>query len=346
MKFIHCADVHLDSPLQGVANAKLRREELFDSLSRLFSYAQNINADGIIIAGDLFDGVATEATIKNVAQLFNDSNLPIYVLKGNHGKGDAYLALQQQTKPNVHYFGKEWTTFEMDSTRICGAELDCVTDSQKWQSFSLDANKYNIVVLHGDVDSPNYGHINKNAIASSNANYVALGHRHFFATHKAGKVPMVYSGVLEARGFDENQPTGFVVIDTDANSYNFVPQSIRKVQTITVDATSCNNDVQMQARVDDALQGFDSRNYLNLVVVGTLNKDISLPRLKEKLNGRAFAIRLENLTAVDLDIDAIMQEQSLRGEFARQAMQIEDFALRNQVLRLGITALMGGEVDL
>ena len=346
MKFIHCADIHLDSPLQGVANAKLRRQELFDALCRMFVYAQNINVDGIIIAGDLFDGGVSEATVKNVAQLFNDSNLPIYVLKGNHGKDSGYFALQQQTNANVRYFGSDWTMFSIGNVCICGAELDCVTDSQKWQSFALDANKYNIVVLHGDVDSPVYGHINKNVLASSNANYVALGHRHFFATHKAGKVPMVYSGVLEARGFDENQPTGFVVIDTDQHAYTFVQQAIRKVETIRLDVSPCANDVQLKSLVNAVLQSFDSRNYLNLVLCGTLNKDISLSRLANSLQGQAFALRIQNDTTFDIDVQSLEGEQSLRGEFVRQAMQIDDVAVRNQVLKLGITALLGEEVDL
>ena len=346
MKFIHCADIHLDSPLQGVANAKVRRQELFDALYKMFVYAQNINADGIIIAGDLFDGAVSESTVKNVAQLFNDSNLPIFVLKGNHGNDGGYFALQQQTNANVYYFGNDFTYYTLGDVCICGVELDGVTDQAKWEKFSVDESNYNIVVLHGDVDSQAYGLISKDALARSKANYVALGHRHFFATHKAGKVPMVYSGVLEARGFDENQPTGFVVIDTDQRTHTFVQQAIRKVETIQIDVSSCTNDVQLTSLINTILQPFDSRNYLNLVLVGTLNKDISLAHVMSSLKGRAFALRLQNDTRFDIDVATLSAEQSLRGEFVRQAMAIPDATLRNQVLRLGITALLGEEVDL
>ena len=346
MKFIHCADIHLDSPLQGVANANLRRQELFNALSNMFVYAQNINADGVIIAGDLFDGAVSESTVKNVAQLFNDSNLPVFVLKGNHGKDSGYFALQQQTNSNVHYFGSEWTTYEVGSVRICGIELDGVTDQSKWQHFGLDSNKYNVVVLHGDVDSQAYGLIHKEALANSNVNYVALGHRHFFATHKAGKVPMVYSGVLESRGFDENQPSGFVVIDSDTNSYSFVQQAIRSICNVTVDATNIANDVQLFNAVANQTANVSARDYLNLTIVGTLNKDVSLSRLKDNLAGKHFALRLQDQTTVAFDINTLSAERSLRGEFVRLALQIEDERARNDVLRLGVTALMDEEVSL
>ena len=35
MKIIHTADVHLDSPLAGVADGKLRRRELLRALSNV-----------------------------------------------------------------------------------------------------------------------------------------------------------------------------------------------------------------------------------------------------------------------------------------------------------------------
>ena len=346
MKFIHCADIHLDSPLQGVANAKLRRQELFDALYKMFVYAQNINADGIIIAGDLFDGAVSESTVKNVAQLFNDSNLPIFVLKGNHGNDGGYFALQQQTNANVYYFGNDFTYYTLGDVCICGVELDGVTDRAKWEKFSVDESNYNIVVLHGDVDSQAYGLISKDALARSKANYVALGHRHFFATHKAGKVPMVYSGVLEARGFDENQPTGFVVIDTDQRTHTFVQQAIRTICNVTVDATNINNDVQLFNAVVSQTANVSARDYLNLTVVGTLNKDVSLTRLKEKLEGQHFALRLQDQTTVAFDIDALLRERSLRGEFVRLASQIDDERTRNDVLRIGISTLMDEEVSL
>ncbi|MBR2974867.1 MAG: metallophosphoesterase [Clostridia bacterium] len=346
MKFIHCADLHLDSPLQGVANAKLRRQELFDAMCKMFVYAQNLNVDGVIIAGDLFDGVATEATIKNVAQLFNDSKLPIYVLKGNHGNDNSYVALQQQTNANVCYFGNDFTYYQLGNVCICGIELDGATDQVKWQGLSLQPNNYNVVVLHGDVDSPAYGLIDKATLASSNAHYVALGHRHFFATHKAGKVPMVYSGVLESRGFDESFPTGFVVVDTDAHTYTFVPQAIRKVSNVTVDVTPCANDVQLYNAIMDATASELGNNYLNLTLVGSLSKDVSVCRLKDKLAGRHFALRVDDKTSVAMDVDALLGERSLRGTFAALAMEISDERTRNDVLRLGIAALMDEEVDL
>ena len=69
MKIIHTADVHLDSPLAGVADGKLRRRELLRALSNVAEYAKNNGVQAVIVAGDLFDenSVSSE-TVKQTAQ--------------------------------------------------------------------------------------------------------------------------------------------------------------------------------------------------------------------------------------------------------------------------------------
>ena len=74
MKFIHTADIHLDSPLVGVADAKQRRYELLQALSDMSDYADNNGIGAIVVAGDLFDDkFATLSTVKSVADIIGKS---------------------------------------------------------------------------------------------------------------------------------------------------------------------------------------------------------------------------------------------------------------------------------
>ena len=59
MKLIHCADIHLDSPMlthMSAAQASMRNAQIIDSFLRLTDYAAANGVRAVIIAGDLFDG--------------------------------------------------------------------------------------------------------------------------------------------------------------------------------------------------------------------------------------------------------------------------------------------------
>ena len=59
--FIHCADLHLDSPMLGLKNlpASIRtklRESTFISFKRIVDAAIAKQVDFVLIAGDIYDG--------------------------------------------------------------------------------------------------------------------------------------------------------------------------------------------------------------------------------------------------------------------------------------------------
>ena len=65
MKFIHTADIHLDSPLSGLAAYKdapadLLRTVTRDAFSHLVDEAIEEAVDFMVIAGDLHDGTASK----------------------------------------------------------------------------------------------------------------------------------------------------------------------------------------------------------------------------------------------------------------------------------------------
>lgn len=345
MKIIHTADIHLDSPLVGVKNSALRRHELLTALQNMSEYANNNGVSAIIVAGDLFDdNFATTQTVQSVADIVKSSRADWFVLRGNHGGSAPYDKLQQFC-PQVHFFADKWSYYNLANVTICGRELGH-DDAAEWQQLSLDKSRYNIVVLHGDVDDDGYGIIDRRVLSSCGAKYVALGHRHACAQHKFGNVRACYCGVLEARGFDETAQTGFVEIDTDTDTIRFVPQAIRSVTTVRIDVSQIASDVALNNKIVDAVAEVSLRNYLNVVFVGTLADGIHLQMVaKQALQDRFFALRIKDETTTALNLQALAEEVSLRGEFVKIASKIADVKLRDEVLKLGLSAL-NGEVDL
>lgn len=345
MKIIHTGDIHLDSPLVGVKNPEARRHELLTALAGMSEYANNNGISAIVVAGDLFDDQSTTTqTIHSVADIIKTSKADWFVLRGNHGGSAPYDKLRDLCS-KIHFFGNDWTYYSLGNVTISGRELGN-EDVNKWGELSLDKSRYNIVVLHGDVDDDSYGVIDKRILANSGVKYVALGHRHAFAEHKFGSARACYCGVLEARGFDETTDTGFVEIDTDTDKLRFVRQAIRSVITKRIDVTNANSDIALQRVITDAVADVSPRNYLNVVFCGTLNDGLHLGMVaKQILDDRFFALRIKDETQSKLDLQALAQEISLRGEFVKLAMEIQNVKLRDEILKLGLSAL-SGEVSL
>lgn len=343
MKIIHTADVHLDSPFIGV-DGKTRRRELISAFSSMAQYADNIGAAAVIVAGDLFDdSFATDATIKSVADVINASKAQWYVLQGNHGDDSPYKKLAKLA--NVHRFGTDWTKYDLGNVTVCGKELTSA-DVGAFSPLPLDTGRFNIVVLHGDVDSDAYGHIDKKTLSDGKISYVALGHRHRLETFSFGRTRACYCGALEPRGFDEGPDGGFVVIDTDSGDVKHVKQSIRSVVTKTVDVSSLGSEIALERAVLDAVADVSARNYLNLVLTGSADADMRTEFVaRQATEGKFFALRIQNNVTTRRNMAEILAEVSLRGEFARQATsQIDDTELKSRVLELGLKLLEGGQL--
>lgn len=343
MKIIHTADVHLDSPISGTSDPKQRRYELLRALREISDYADNNGVEAVIVAGDLFDGRSvSESTLKSVSDIINGSKADWFVLRGNHGDVSPYEKLLALS-PKIKTFKSDWTFYNAGNVTVCGRELG-ERDEENWAKLALDDNRYNIIVIHGDIDDDSYGFIDKKAISSTNAKYVALGHRHCFSPLKFGRVKGCYCGTPEARGFDELEQTGFVLIDTEKDDVRFVPRSIRRVVSKEIDVSSVPSDIALERKIMDAAADVDSRNYLNLVFVGE-NSGLRIETAAKILDGRFFALRIDDRSVFKTDMKSLLQEVSLRGEFARLVVSSEESdEVKAAVLKLGLSAINGEEL--
>src|SRR5262249_30878399 len=93
MRFIHCADIHLDSPLRGLARYEGAPVEEVRSaprraFERLIDFAVQERVDFVVVAGDLYDGDWQDFNTglfftRQMARL-GESGIAAYVLRGNH----------------------------------------------------------------------------------------------------------------------------------------------------------------------------------------------------------------------------------------------------------------------
>lgn len=93
MKLIHAADIHLDSPMRGLARydgAPIEQLRLATrtALANLVDLAIEEAADALLIAGDLFDGdwldYGTGAHFAREMNRLRDAAIPVIAVAGNH----------------------------------------------------------------------------------------------------------------------------------------------------------------------------------------------------------------------------------------------------------------------
>ena len=88
MKLIHCADLHLDSPLEAnlpPEKVRGRRAELLNTFAKLVRLADEGGVSAILIAGDLFDEARiSQRTAASVLDSIAEAReITFYYLPGN-----------------------------------------------------------------------------------------------------------------------------------------------------------------------------------------------------------------------------------------------------------------------
>src|SRR5438874_1792304 len=112
-RFIHAADLHLDSPFRGIgeASAGLRdqlQSATLQALSRIVDHTINSKADFLVIAGDIYDSkdrnLRALVSFRKEMERLAERNIPVYIVHGNHdplnGWGSGF-----QLPSNVITFG-------------------------------------------------------------------------------------------------------------------------------------------------------------------------------------------------------------------------------------------------
>src|SRR5688572_4915740 len=93
MKFIHCSDLHIDSPLRGLeryegAPVEAMRAAPREAMKNIVELAMVNEVDLVAIAGDIFDGdwrdFQTGLFFNSQLSRLAENNIPVVLIKGNH----------------------------------------------------------------------------------------------------------------------------------------------------------------------------------------------------------------------------------------------------------------------
>lgn len=358
IKFIHAADLHLDSPFSGLSpeRAAQRRREQREVLTKLVELSNAHDCDLMLLAGDLFDSDnAFPETMEVLMQAFSGCHAQIVIAPGNHDFAATGSAYRTETWPeNVRIFTEEAIrAFEFPELgcRVYGAAFTQAYTSDLLAGFTAQQDAMvNLMVLHGDAVNPQcpYNYISKAEIAGSGLEYLALGHLHSASgVLKEGKTVYAWPGCAMGRGFDELGQKGVYIgtAEKGAVELRFQPLSGRKYEILTVEA---GDDPLAAAQA--ALPENTQMDIYRIVFTGVADP-VAIQELDTVLSGRFFSLSLRDETTPKIDLWGAAGEDTLRGIFLRILKQRYDAAQTAQekqeiadAARLGLAAMDRREV--
>ena len=228
MRFIHAADIHLDSPLTGLAAypdapAELLRTATRDAFADLVTVAIEEKVDFLIIAGDLYDGnwkdFNTGIFFSSQMGRLKVAAIPVYLLYGNHD-AESEMTRTLSLPDNVHRFpSNKAGTFRLPGLKVAlhGRSFKdaATTDNLAVNYPDPVAGWLNIGVLHTALEgNSSHAHYAPCSIAELEARgyqYWALGHVHEYKLWR-GDCVIAFPGNLQGRHIREAGPRGALLV--------------------------------------------------------------------------------------------------------------------------------------
>ena len=357
MKILHCADLHLDSPMETHMTreqAAVRNAEMLRSFRRMTEYAAREGVGLVLIAGDLFDGErVTRRTVEGVLSAVRATPEVDYLyVSGNHD--DSARAFAGEDVPeNFKRFSDRWSTFVYGDTAVSGVELTRDNADGVYEQLPPQDHRVNIVMLHGQTGAVSgVDCVNLNALRGRSIHYLALGHIHTYSCQRLDRDGVYcYPGCLEGRGFDECGEKGFVVLDTDARRIEpvFVPFASRQLHRVAVDVTGLATNSQVYQSMRGAARDIPGRDMVEFILTGAADPSarIAGKYLGNLAAGDFFFVKVKDETRLALEPRDYENDVSLKGEFIRLVMASdasdED---KRAMIRAGLEALTGEEITI
>lgn len=241
MKFLHIADVHLDSPFLGLS---FLPSELFCqiknaiqlSFEKAVNFAIDHDVDLVLLAGDTFDSIHPTLQSKiffaNQIKRLVDRQIQVVMVLGNHDYSQIDDLLLNES-PYFKIIGSNEQIEQVDFMTKSQYKYRVVGFSYQHNHITEDiiakyppksTSIYTIGLAHAgmkqsSVDQNNYAPFTLNEVKDLNYDYFALGHIHL--RQVLSQEPwIVYSGNLQGRHVNEKDAKGFYFGQVDEQSQN------------------------------------------------------------------------------------------------------------------------------
>lgn len=335
-RFLHAADLHLDSPLIGLSRKSASYAARIDDASRrafdnLIDLAKAQACRFVVIAGDVFDGqwrnYQTGLFFAERMRRLREANIRVIMILGNHDAENRF-ASRLQLADNVTILSaaraSSYTLEDLD-TVIHGRSFPArdVTENLALSYPAPAAGRFNIGLLHTACSGAEDGHAvyapcTVEQLVNHRYDYWALGHVH--TTKILSTDPyVVYPGNLQGRHARESGPKGAVIVSVEEGR-------VRQVEHHSLDV------------IRWSVEDLDASELTDVSALYGVVRD-RLEHAVRAADGRGVALRLCISGQTPLHSALVADRSGLREELETIAMHvspelwIEKIELRTQTPR-------------
>jgi exonuclease SbcD len=271
-KFVHAADLHLDSPLCARAAGPLQPifdDATFAALRRIVDLCLAEKAELLLLAGDLFEyrdrSILARLALRRELARLDAAGIRTFIVHGNHDP----LSSEPGTlrlPDSVKVFGASWEEAEVrrDGRVLCRVQGISYPHERVSEDlsplFSRQGPELTIGLLHANVGGStghaNYAPCSLADLARRGLDYWALGHVHTRAEYSLeGGGVAVYPGNPQGRHIAEPGERGCVLVQVREGraSPRFCPLESVRWSRVQVDIAALASLDSLIEAIDEAI---------------------------------------------------------------------------------------------
>jgi DNA repair protein SbcD/Mre11 len=340
MKFVHAADLHLDSPLLALSRQEPRQVERMrratrEAFERMIDLCIEQEAALLVIAGDLYDhdcpNMQIAVFLRTQLRRLEQKGIRAVLIKGNHdadNKITSALALPANTRI-LSEQKAETITFDDLEVRVAvhGQSFRPGPIAENLAASYPPALRgyYNIGLLHtslaGTADHDPYAPCTLEELTTHGYDYWALGHIHKRAVLSRDPY-VIFAGNPQGRRAKESGPKGCFLIEADdagrTVSAEFVPLDVVRWHRAEVDLKGQNIEAELveglRGALTQACRDGDGRpGAVRVVLTGATSLHQHIERTPHRLRQTTLELAAE-IAGDDIWIERIVNRTTPLGD--------------------------------
>lgn len=364
-RFIHAADIHLDSPMLNLdryegAPTEQFREAARSAMDSLMDLTIDEQARFVIFAGDLYDGECTDINTpielrRRLGELAQN-NTESFIVQGNHDAASRVTkAFRLKLPDGVHLFPTSHPqTIKLDDLNVAvhgqGFETQAVTDNLAVRYPDPVPDYLNIGVLHtncgGRPGHDNYAPSTVEQLRAKGYDYWALGHIHHRTVIHEDDPWIVYPGNIQGRNVRETGPKGCTLVTVeDARIIEVEHRTIDAVRWVqkNINISDCTDGTSAVAAIAQQLTAEIGKVGNRLLAVrivlegaSPVHRDLSLHSMHwqqqmremavDRFDGRVWIEKIRFNTSLPLDLSMVDTLDDALGKLLRDIRDLEDLS--------------------
>ncbi len=319
-RFIHTADLHLDTPFTGLKKLpdsifEQIKQSTFQSFDQIVELCIRYKVDFLVIAGDIFDledrSLRAQIFLRSRLEKLSDHGIHTYMIHGNHDPNDQVKAWMNWPE-KVHIFSDqqvESVIFSKDNQElalIMGQSYPTKEFKERIVQYyqrDKEKNLFHIGILHtnvdGNKDHDSYAPSSFKELVNQEMDYWALGHIHKSTILSSQKPYIVYPGNHQGRNKKEKGTKGCYIVEVKQNQVekmDWVETSQIIWEEIEVDISQIAHMPtlieKIEEKIEMAIEYWKKPLILQIHLQGEtelhfeLTQEIKQEELREWLNGR------------------------------------------------------------